>query len=156
MAGMAYDFWKIKLKWGSSVKQFQEIARISLPSVFSFKKKKVMYCILFKYSISGLPKQSWQDQREKHFHRKLPSHEDHDTPACTVSKLPDRQEKAMLKWHYCVPSPTGHYWIHDTTEKLDSKEADRTPRDWADQELKDGNLSFASSVKVWDSADLST
>lgn len=39
---------------------------------------------------------------------------------------------------------------------MDTEEADRTPRDWADQELKGGNLSFASSVNVYDSADLST
>lgn len=87
MAGMAHDFWKTKLTRGRSVKQFQEIARISLPSVFSF----------LSAIHQRLEKQSWQHQKEKYFHRKLPSHEDHVNPACTVSKLPDGQEKAILK-----------------------------------------------------------
>lgn len=50
----------------------------------------------------------------------------------------------------------GHYWVSDSTGNLDTEEADRTPRDSAGQALKDGNLSFASSVNVCDSADLST
>lgn len=103
MAGMAHDFWKTKLTREASVKQFQEIARISLPSVFPFK------C-----NTSKTGKAELAASKGAKFPQEAPITWRPSTPACTVSKLPDGQEKAILKWHSSVPSPTGHNWVSDT------------------------------------------